>query len=98
MEVVSPLLLALFFFTGPNSQHLPYIFMVSLWMLHYFNRSFIWPMRIRARGKMMPVSIMFSAILFNVVNTFFNGYYLGHLAPEPAPISFHKLPLLSAPW
>lgn len=83
MEIISPVLLALFFFSGPNSHHAPYIFMASLWLLHYLNRSVIWPLRIRSAGKVMPVSIMFSAIFFNVVNTFFNGYYLGHLAPLP---------------
>lgn len=58
---------------------------VSLWIIsilyagHYLNRSVIYPLRIRTRGKRMPLVIALMAIVFNVINAGFLGYYTGHL-------------------
>lgn len=52
----------------------------SLYTLHYVNRDIIFPLRLRTRGKKMPLAIMFMAIFFNLVNGFINGYFLGNLA------------------
>ena len=59
------------------------IFLMSLWVLHYVNRSVIFPLRTRTDGKQMPVSIAFSAIFFNLVNAPVNGYYFLHFAQYP---------------
>jgi 3-oxo-5-alpha-steroid 4-dehydrogenase 1 len=56
-----------------------YLFFLA-WMLHYLNRSFIYPSRIKTKGKKMPLSIMFMAIFFNFMNGFLNGFYLGNLS------------------
>lgn len=53
-----------------------------LWILHYVNRTCIYPLRIKATPKKMPVAIVASAILFNIVNAGLNGYYLYALAPR----------------
>ena len=53
----------------------------SLWILHYINRSFIYPLRTRTRGKKIPILIVCSAMFFNVVNGWTNGYYLGSYGP-----------------
>jgi steroid 5-alpha reductase family enzyme len=53
---------------------------MSLWTLHYLNRSVIFPFRTRTEGKQMPVSIVFSAIFFNLINAPINGYYFLHFA------------------
>jgi 3-oxo-5-alpha-steroid 4-dehydrogenase 1 len=55
---------------------------VSLWVWHYINRAIIFPFRLKTKGKKMPVIIVFSAIFFNTVNGFINGYWLSHFAPE----------------
>jgi steroid 5-alpha reductase family enzyme len=52
----------------------------SLWLLHYANRTFVYPLRIRATEKKMPLFIVLSAISFNVVNAGLNGFYLGETA------------------
>lgn len=58
----------------------PLIYMlVFLWVLHYINRTIIFPLRIKTKGKKMPLLIVISAILFNMINGFLNGYYLGFL-------------------
>jgi len=48
----------------------------SIWIFHYFNRTFIYPLRIKATDKKMPIVIMLNAILFNTVNAGVNGYFL----------------------
>lgn len=55
------------------------ILLVVLWGVHYFNRTVIFPLRIRTSGKSMPLLIVASAIFFNLVNGFLNGYYLGYI-------------------
>ena len=54
--------------------------LVAAFMVHYIHRSFIFPARIRTKGKKMPVMIVISGIIFNLVNGFFLGYYFGSFA------------------
>jgi steroid 5-alpha reductase family enzyme len=54
--------------------------MVGLFVFHYFNRSIIFPLRLKTKGKKMPLIIMVSAMLFNTMNGFFMGYYFGNFA------------------
>lgn len=49
-----------------------------LWLIHYLNRTFIYPFRIRTKGKKMPLIIVGSAIFFNCINAGLNGYFLAH--------------------
>ncbi len=49
-----------------------------LWLIHYLNRTFIYPFRIRTKGKKMPLLIVGSAIFFNCINAGLNGYFLAH--------------------
>ena len=44
-----------------------------LWCGHYFHRAIIYPLKIRTRGKKMPLVIVLSAMLFNAVNGLVNG-------------------------
>lgn len=52
--------------------------MLALFCIHYFNRVFIFPFRLRTKGKMMPLVIVASGIFFNLVNGFSLGYYFVH--------------------
>ena len=76
MELPSPLVLSYFFFRGTTEANIVTWLFWGLWMLHYFNRSVIYPLRQRDHAKQMPVIIMGSAIFFNLVNGFLNGYFL----------------------
>ena len=76
MEVPSFLIILYFFLTSNQSS---FASMLSiLWLLHYFNRTFIFPFRIRTKGKKMPLVIISSAIFFNLINAGLNGYFLAH--------------------
>jgi len=68
-------------FFGPSTPSTVIWILLSLWAIHYFNRSFIFPFRTKTKGKKMPVIIMFSAIFFNLVNAGLNGYWLGFVTP-----------------
>ena len=57
--------------------------LVAAFMFHYINRTFIFPFRIRTKGKKMPVVIICSGIFFNLVNGFSLGYYFAHFARYP---------------
>ena len=54
--------------------------LVSLWQVHYVHRTFIFPFRLRTRGKTMPLAIAGMAIVFNVLNAYVNATWLGQLA------------------
>ena len=82
-EIISPLTFAHFFIRG-NSIKTPEMWVfLGLWMAHYFNRSVIFPFR-QKYAKDTAVIVVLSAISFNIVNGFINGYYLGsqHLAQD----------------
>ena len=49
---------------------------IFLWILHYFNRTIIYPLRIKTKGKKIPIAIVASAFSFNMVNGILNGYFL----------------------
>ncbi|MEO1258968.1 MAG: DUF1295 domain-containing protein [Bacteroidota bacterium] len=91
MELVSPITFAWFFITGENEKNLPLWIFFSLWLLHYMNRSIIYPLRTKTTGKKIPVLIVLSAIFFNSVNGWSNGFYLGTVA-EPYPANWITSP------
>lgn len=74
MELPS-FLIILYFLVKSNQSN--YATMLSvLWLIHYLNRTFIYPFRIRTKGKKMPLVIVISAIFFNLINAGLNGYFL----------------------
>lgn len=80
MESPALLFFSFLFLFGKNSiSTVPFIFF-SLWVIHYLNRTIIFPFRLKTKGKKMPVAIVLMAFGFNLVNAFINGYYLGSLA------------------
>tara|TARA_Y100000768_G_scaffold127401_1_gene94514 strand:+ start:13 stop:759 length:747 start_codon:yes stop_codon:yes gene_type:complete len=78
-EIISPLFLFYFFYTGDIEKTFIHWFLIIIWILHYINRSIIFPLRLKKSSK-MPISVILSAIFFNIINGFTNGYYLGNLA------------------
>ena len=51
-----------------------------LFELHYFHRSFIFPLKIRGRSR-MPLSIILMGALFNTLNAFMQGGWIFWLSP-----------------
>ena len=67
------LMLIYFLIAGDYTNPVHVIFTV-LYCGHYFNRSFVWPMRAQSTDKKMPLMVVFSAIGFNFVNVFFSRH------------------------
>ena len=78
-EIISPLFLLCFFILGTGEKNFMHWFLISIWVIHYINRSIIFPLRINKSSK-IPISVILSAIFFNIINGFTNGFYLGNLA------------------
>lgn len=54
--------------------------MAAFFELHYFRRSFIFPMLMRGNSK-MPVSIMVTGMIFNTINAYMIGGWLFYVSP-----------------
>jgi len=80
MELPVLIVLYAMIFPGIILFSFPYLIMIGLFSLHYINRVFVFPFRLHTKGKKMPVAIMLSAILFNIMNGFSFGYYFVHFA------------------
>ncbi len=79
MELPALLTCPLIAIFGPVEKSLVAWLAIGLWILHYGNRVLIFPFRLKTQGKKMPISIVLSAMAFNLINGFVNGYYLGFL-------------------
>lgn len=75
MELPALLTCPLIYFTIAEEINLNVVFIV-LWIIHYFNRTVIYPLRIKTKGKKIPIAIVASAFFFNMVNGILNGYFL----------------------
>jgi protein-S-isoprenylcysteine O-methyltransferase Ste14 len=66
----------LYFVVAGDYTNPVHVLFTVLYCGHYFNRSFIWPMRAQSSNKTMPLMVVFSAIGFNFVNFFFQGTWI----------------------
>ncbi len=94
MELPALLVFGFFLSYSDDFKNRMVLIAALLWGLHYIHRSLIFPFRIKTKGKKMPVIIVFSAVIFNVINGFFNGYWLSHFAPEPKLIGLSMIHLV----
>ncbi len=85
MVMESPVLVLMLYFAWRHYQELSAVvwWLFFLFVAHYFHRTFIFPFRIR-NSKKVPLGIVVLAIIFNLFNGFFIGYYLTHYAHYPA--------------
>ena len=80
MESPALFVFAYFFLFGKNNHNIVTWIFFGFWIIHYINRTLIFPFRLRTKGKKIPISIVVMAFCFNLVNGFINGYYLGSLS------------------
>ena len=57
-----------------------YAIRFGLFLIHYFQRAFIFPLLMRGKGT-MPVAIMAMGMVFNTLNSYFIGAWLYRFAP-----------------
>lgn len=58
-----------------SSLALSHRLLMGLFLLHYFNRCFIYPFRLKSTQGKMPLTIVLSAVFFNLVNGNVLGYF-----------------------
>jgi 3-oxo-5-alpha-steroid 4-dehydrogenase 1 len=80
MEAPGMILLLFYVLTHISAQNAMSWTLVGLYIFHYINRTFIFPFRIRTKAKKMPLAVMLMAVVFNLANGFFLGYYFAHFA------------------
>ena len=62
-----------------SHQWVPLIFLV-LFELHYFRRSFVFPLKIRGKSR-MPLTIVAMGVLFNLLNACMQGGWIFFISP-----------------
>lgn len=80
MELPALVVFMAFFLLGDSKKSLVVWIFFAIWVLHYTNRSLIFPFRTRTKGKKMPLIIIVFAIFFNLMNGFLNGYWFGNFS------------------
>jgi protein-S-isoprenylcysteine O-methyltransferase Ste14 len=79
MELPACVLWLAIFFMGEHALEVAPLALMSLWQVHYVNRTFIFPLRIKAEGKTTPLSIVLTAVAFNTLNAYVNARWVSHL-------------------
>ena len=75
-------LLYMFFHASESRRKTPiYIAFLVIFELHYFQRSFVFPLLIKGKGR-MPIFIMTLGIVFNVCNGYSQGEWLFFVSPD----------------
>ena len=82
MELPALAIFVLFYFTGSAKYHAVNAIFFLFYAGHYFHRTLVFPFQLRTKGKKMPLVIVFMALIFNFINGFLNGYYLGTIAAD----------------
>ncbi len=79
MESIPAVLLTVILFLSHN-RDLVVFFFWAIWTAHYVNRAWAWPNRARLYQKLMPLSVVILAVIFNTVNCLINGIWLFSLS------------------
>ena len=74
METPSLYIMWVYYFLFNGFENLVLIVFLVLWSIHYTNRSIIWPLLIESKGS-IPFLVVLMGFFFNVINTFFHGYW-----------------------
>jgi 3-oxo-5-alpha-steroid 4-dehydrogenase 1 len=81
-EAPAFIFLSIFYFIGNGPKTPVTWFLWALFGLHYFNRTIIYPLRIRTKDAKIPLAIVASATFFNFINGYLNGTFLGNFGGQ----------------
>ena len=99
MEAPSFVAMGLWAWKAGVEAYTPQVIFVGLFMLHYFQRSFVFPLLMKGKSR-MPLAIMAMGILFNVINaTLLAASFFSCALPgmyEPATFWINPLPWVGA--
>lgn len=77
-ELPAPVVFAWVFFAGEHAGRLVPLLLLGLWQLHYVQRTFVFPLLMRAGAKRTPLATVAMAITFNCLNGALNAYAITH--------------------
>lgn len=80
MEVPVFLAMLVLWWFSPLRDNAVRIVFLMLFELHYFHRSFIFPLQIRGHSR-MPLAIVLMGALFNTLNALMQGGWLFYISP-----------------
>lgn len=80
MEAPSFFGMIIFWILSPNPTATAAVVMASLFLLHYFQRTFIFPLLIKGKSR-MPWAIIIMGMTFNLINAYLIAGWLFYLAP-----------------
>lgn len=91
MEAPSPLFMIAMFTLGNRRANAVALVFLGLWLVHYFYRAFVYPLRLPASARPMPAVVLVSGAFFNLVNGYINGRWLFALS-DPRPLAWLASP------
>lgn len=83
MESPAPLFFAAVYLAGRHRGEQAPLVLLGLWLTHYLYRTFLFPLRMRAEGRRMPVAVAVVAFGFNVMNAWLNARWISELGTYP---------------
>jgi protein-S-isoprenylcysteine O-methyltransferase Ste14 len=79
MESPSALGFAAIYLAGRHALEPVPLALAALWLAHYLNRTFIYPLRMTKKQKHMPAAVSAMAVVFNVINAYLNARWISEL-------------------
>lgn len=76
MELPAVVIFLAVYLAGKSASHLVPLFFLAMWQIHYLNRTFVFPFRIRATGRKTPLLIVASGFFFNAINAYINARFI----------------------
>lgn len=80
MEAPAFITMLLLWVISPRAAWIAPAVMASLFLLHYFQRSFIFPLLLKGRNR-MPWAIVLMGLIFNIINAYLLGAWLFFFSP-----------------
>lgn len=79
MEVPTVIIYLVLYFLGENKTSIMSIIFLFIWMLHYGQRTFIFPLMIRGKQP-MPLTIVSFGMVFNGINTYLQARWVNTIS------------------
>lgn len=92
MEAPVFIAMLLLWLCSPHRGDPALVVIALLFEAHYFRRAFIFPLLMRGKNR-MPLVIILSGVIFNVINAYMIGGWLFYISPESYPVSWLWNPL-----
>jgi 3-oxo-5-alpha-steroid 4-dehydrogenase 1 len=83
MESPAVLFFIAVYATGRHRAEAAPLVLLGLWQLHYLHRAFVFPFRLGASSKRMPLVVALLGMSFNLLNGYVNARWISELGHYP---------------